>query len=379
MDDRFRSIRPYNDSEIGAVLRRLAKNRSLIGGIRNEVFPGLPKMLRRPADYFLRTTFLRKIGTIRTVEQFQRKITSGVVLDWIIKHTTNGLSFSGLENLDQDRPYVFVSNHRDIVLDSALLSYVVGNNGFGIPAIAFGDNLMINDVVSDLIRANKSFVVRRKLPFKEKVKAAYELSRYIWFLHEQGESVWIAQRAGRAKDGDDKTNPSLIKTLYMAQRKNGINFKEFIREINIVPVAVSYEKDPCDLLKAKELLEKAENNFPERKKHEDLEDMYMGLKGEKGRVHVALSRPLCGEYQREEEVAKDIDRSIHRIYRLWPTNYIAYDELEASKEYSAMYSYEERGDFLERFRQEREDIRRKALAMYAQPVINQRALDCSRD
>ena len=374
MDDRFRSIRPYNDSEIGAVLRRLAENRSLIGGIRNEVFPGSPKLFERFLDYLVKTYLRRKIRAVRTVEQFQRRVTSDVVLNWIIKHTTDGLSFSGLENLEEGRSYVFISNHRDIVLDSALLTYVVGNNGFGIPAIAFGDNLMVNELVSDLIRVNKSFIVKRNLPPKERIKAAEKLSRYIWSLHELGESVWIAQREGRAKDGDDRTNPSLLKMLYFSQRKAGLSFSQYIQESNIVPVAVSYEKDPCDLLKAREMHEKAKYDDYEKKKQDDLLSMYNGLKGNKGRIHIALGKPLQAEYQNEQEVARDIDRTIHSIYKLWPTNYIAYDELKASGVYSSMYSAQQCADFLKRFQHESEDIRRRVLAMYAHPVINQRAL-----
>lgn len=232
------------------------------------------------------------------------------------------------------------------------------------------------------IRVNKSFIVKRSLPFKQRVKAAYQLSRYIWSLHQQAESVWIAQREGRAKDGNDRTNPSLIKMLYLSQRKGGLVFSKYIQEVNIVPVVISYEKDPCDLYKVREMLEKPKENDEndyEKKKLEYPLSTYNGLKGDKGRIHIALSRPLQADYHNAREVAKDIDRSIHSTYRLWPTNYIAYDELKASKEYSSMYSAKERSDFLKRFRHEREDIRRKALAMYAQPVINKRVLQLSRD
>ena len=145
----------------------------------------------------------------------------------------------------------------------------------------------------------------------------------------------------------------------------------------MVPVAVSYEKDPCDLFKAREMHEKEKHGNYEKKRDDDLLSMFNGLKGDKGRLHIAFGKPLQREYGDERDVARDIDRTIHSAYKLWPTNYMAYDELNASKEYSAMYSAKELTDFLERFRQESEDISRKALAMYAQPVINQRALDPS--
>jgi 1-acyl-sn-glycerol-3-phosphate acyltransferase len=378
MGNEFDDIRPYNDAEIPAALKRFVKNRWLISGIRREVFPRLPSLLNPVLDFAVKTYLRKKFVSIHTVDEFQRKITRDMVLTWIVKHTTDGLSHSGLEHLQKGKAYIFISNHRDIVLDSALMNYVLSHNGFGILAIAFGANLMITELVSDLIRANKSFMVERDLPFKQRIQAAHHLSLYIWFLNQEGESVWIAQREGRAKDGDDRTSPALIKMLYMSQRKGGLSFSEYIQEVNIVPVAVSYEKDPCDLLKARELHKKGKHDHYEKKKDDDLLSMYNGLKGDKGRIHFAFAKPLQAEYQNEQEVARDMDWTIHSMYKVWPTNYIAYDELNPSKKYSTMYSAEERADFLRRFQHEREDIRRKALAMYAQPVINRQALESSR-
>ena len=377
MDSEFDDIRPYNDAEIPAALERFIKNQGLISWIRKEVFPGCPAFLEPVSDFLLKTYLRKKLAPVKTVDEFQRNIMAKMILARIVKHTTDGVSFSGLEYLNKGSAYIFISNHRDIVLDSALTNYVLAINGFSIAAIGFGDNLMINELVTDLIRSNKSFIVKRNLPFKQRIKAAHQLSRYFWFLHEQGESVWIAQREGRAKDGDDRTNPSVIKMLYLSQRKGGLSFSRYIQESNMVPVAVSYEKDPCDLFKAREMHEKEKHGNYEKKRDDDLLSMFNGLKGDKGRLHIAFGKPLQREYGDERDVARDIDRTIHSAYKLWPTNYMAYDELNASKEYSAMYSAKELTDFLERFRQESEDISRKALAMYAQPVINQRVLDRS--
>lgn len=375
MDGEFDNIRPYNDAEIPAVLKRISKNQSLVSGLRKEVFPSCPALLDKLLDLIFKIYLSTKLGSIQTVDEFQRHIMTKIILAWLIKHTTDGVSFSGLEYLQNQKAYIFISNHRDIVLDSALTSYVLAINDFSIPAIGFGDNLMINELVTDLIRVNKSFIVKRDLPFKQRIQAAHHLSRYIWQLHQEGESVWIAQREGRAKDGDDRTNPSLIKMLYMSQRKGGLSFSQYIQESNIVPVAVSYEKDPCDLFKAREMHEKEKHGNYEKKKEDDLLSMVNGLKGDKGRIHIAFGKPLKAEYDDERDVARDIDRTIHSSYKLWPTNYMAYDELKASKEYSSMYSAKEHGDFLKRFHQETEEVRRTALAMYAQPVINLRALD----
>jgi 1-acyl-sn-glycerol-3-phosphate acyltransferase len=373
MDCEFEDIRPYNDDEIPAVLRRLVESPKLLSAIRKEVFPRAPKQIEKFLHYLIKTYFRLKIRPIRTVEQFQHRIMRDMAFDWIAKKTINGLTVSGLENLKSD-PHLYVSNHRDIIFDSVLIGYVLVNNGFGIPAIAFGDNLMANEFASDLIRANKAFVVKRGLSRREKLNEAYKLSRYIWDLHQHGESVWIAQREGRAKDGDDRTNPSLITMLYLSQREKGLSFPDFIREIKVVPVAISYEKDPCDVLKAREMQERSENSDFEKKSEGDAKSMYLSLRKHKGRIHVAIGPVLHDGFTKERDVAAGIDQTVHRTYKLWPSNYIAYDELMDSREYASHYTPEQREEFLNRFREEPQDIRRRALAMYAQPLINKRAL-----
>jgi 1-acyl-sn-glycerol-3-phosphate acyltransferase len=374
MIDEFNDIRPYNDSEIRPVLKRLLKSKTLMSGLRKLMWPNCPAPFESFLDSILKAYFAAKSIPIRTVDQFQRKIIIDTMVEWVFNRTTKGFSISGLDDLKKDCAYIFVTNHRDILIDTSMLNYALRKNGFRIAAVAFGDNLMINGVVSDLIRANKCFMVKRSLPFKQRVPAAQHLSRYIRFLQHQGEPVWIAQNGGRAKDGDDWTSPSLIKMLHLSQRKGGLNLSEYINAAHIVPVAFSYEKDPCDLFKAKELLNNT-NYDAETKQQDDLKSMYQGISGDKGRIHIAFGKPLRGDYQNVQEVAQAVDRRIHGLYKLWPTSYIAHDELLASTEYADMYSAEERRSFLERFDQESEDLRLKALAMYAQPVINKRAFD----
>ncbi|UCE51307.1 MAG: 1-acyl-sn-glycerol-3-phosphate acyltransferase [Desulfobacterales bacterium] len=374
MSAEFDDIRPYSDTEIRPVIKRLLKSKPLISGLRKLILPNCPAPFESIFDYIIKAYFSAKSIPIRTVDQFQRKIIIDTMVEWVFNHTTKGFSISGLEYLEKDCAYIFITNHRDILIDTSMLNYALRKNGFRIAAVAFGDNLMINRLVSDLIRANKCFMVKRSLPFRKRVLAAQHLSRYIWFLQEQEESIWIAQGDGRAKDGDDRTNPSLIKMLYLSQRKSGLNLNEYINAAHIIPVAFSYEKDPCDLFKAKELLNDARYD-DETKQQDDLTSMYRGISGDKGRMHIAFGKPLKGDYQNAQEVALAIDLRIHRLYKLWPTNYIAYDELQASNEYSTMYSTQERNEVLARFKQKKEDLRLKALAMYAQPVINKRALN----
>jgi len=263
-----------------------------------------------------------------------------------------------------------ISNHRDIVLDSALINYAMVKTGKQIAEIAFGDNLLINDFVSDLIRINRSFIVRRELPLRERAKAILTLSRYIAYTLEQGHSLWLAQQAGRAKDGDDWTNPSIIKMLYFGPRREKIAFDDFIESAHIVPVAVSYEYDPCDNLKAREIHRRDKAGTYNKRKGEDLLSMYAGLRGWKGRIHLAFGKPLTGKFTNAAQVAEKIDSVIHNIYRLWPSNYIAFDALKGNTAHSSEYTDNDIETLMSRFRRESEEVKARGLAIYANAVKN---------
>ena len=366
----FEDIRPYTDAELKPVLRRISRNDWLVSGIRSMMFPRCPVFLESLLGKLVQFDLWRKLRRIKTIDQFQRKIIIERVLEYIIKKTVESVTSSGDENLDSDTPYLYISNHRDIVLDSAFLNYVLGRKGKQIAEIAFGDNLLMNDFVSDLIRINRSFVVQRELPIREKAKAALTLSRYIGYTMEEGNSVWLAQREGRAKDGNDRTNPAVIKMLYLAPRREGIDFSEFLKRVNIVPVAVSYEFDPCDVLKARELHRTEQAGAYRKRKHEDLLSMYKGLSGWKGRVHLGFGDCIRGHYEGIGELAAEIDRQIHNCYHMWPSNYIAHDELTGKKSSEQLYTAEESKGFMQRFRQESRDVRSLALRIYANAVVN---------
>ena len=197
MADGFEEIRYYNDEEIATVARRLSRDRLLLSLFRKALFPRCPSTLNFLYDAFMRSYLGYKVRRIRTVDQFQREITFKIVVSWITRNTIKGLSFSGFDDLDKELNYLFIGNHRDITLDPLLLNQVLIQNGHRIASVAFGNNLLVNDLMSDLLRANKSFVVRRNLPRKERLEAAVQLSKYIRFLLENGESIWISQREGR--------------------------------------------------------------------------------------------------------------------------------------------------------------------------------------
>ncbi|MBU2648061.1 1-acyl-sn-glycerol-3-phosphate acyltransferase [bacterium] len=376
--DSFDDIRPYRDDELPAVMARLAKNELLVSTVRMIVWPGCPPLLSRPVDYIIRTLLKRKLGRIRSVDEFQRKIVGDLLLNWVISHSIDKLSSSGLENLSHDRSYIFISNHRDIVLDSALLNYTLHHAGHKVPYIAFGDNLLINEVVSDLIRVNKAFIVRRDLPPREQLKALKHLSAYIGHIREEGNHFWIAQREGRAKDGIDATNPAIIKMFYLNERKNQTDFSEFVKSYNMVPVAVSYEKDPCDRIKGWELYRRKKTGVHKKKRNEDLIAMAAGISGHKGRVHITFGKPLDKDYANEKEVAQAVDEAIHRQYRLWPCNFIAHDVISGTDTYRNQYNNQDREAFLGKYHNLNPEVRKVVLQCFANPV-NSRNRSCQTD
>ncbi len=371
----FDDIRPYRDNEVPAVLKRLAKNDLLISTVRTMKWPNCPDPLQGIAEFLISMMLAGKMRKIKTVHEFQKRIVGDLLLAWVVSHTTDSITSSGLDDLSVDKPYIFVSNHRDIVLDSAFLNYVVHERGYRVPYIAFGDNLLINDLVSDLIRINKAFIVKRNLPPRKQLKALIHLSEYISQIRKEGNNIWIAQREGRAKDGIDTTNPAIIKMFHLSQRKKKTSFSDFIKSCNIVPVAISYEKDPCDRLKGWELHKKSKKAEYKKRKREDYLSMSAGITGDKGRVHLTFGKPLHGEYQNEKEVATAIDRAIHEEYRFWPCNYVAYDKTFDTDKYRDQYTADEKDSFISKYNNLNPTVREIVLKAYANPVSSREALN----
>ncbi len=371
--DTFEDIRPYQDDELPAVLKRLPKNELLISTVRMIAWPGCPAFLLTPVNLLVKLMLKRKLSQIKTIDEFQVKIVGDLLLEWVISHSIDKLSSSGLENLSDDRSYIFICSHRDIVLDSALLNYTLHHAGHKVPYISFGDNLLINELVSDLIRINKAFIVKRDLSPREQLKAAKHLSAYISHIQQEGNHFWIAQREGRAKDGIDTTNPAIIKMFYLSERKTQPDFAAFIKSRNLVPVAISYEKDPCDRIKGWELYRKQKIGEHKKKKNEDLIAMAAGISGQKGRVHISFGKPLDEDYQNEKEVAQAIDEAIHSQYRLWPCNYIAHDVISESATYQNEYNAQEKELFLSQYDNLIPEVRNNVLHSFANPVSSRDA------
>ena len=371
----FDDIRPFNDEELLPALGRIIQDEWLIDSLTRMRFARCPRWLKPLVHGLIHYELWRRLSRIKSVDEFQRDIIVNRVLAYILRKTSDGVSVSGTEKLRRGSPYLYISNHRDIVLDSAILNHALCKAELDIAEIAFGENLLINDFVADLIRVNRSFIVRRDVPMRQRVQVATHLSRYIEYTLGLNNSVWIAQRDGRAKDGDDRTNPSLIKMLYLSRKQRNVPLDEFLEALNIIPVALSYERDPCDVLKAREVHRTQTTGEYRKRRDEDLLSMYTGLRGDKGRIHIAFGERVTGKHRALRDVANAIDNEIHRIYRLWPSNYVAYDLLHSGTKYAGCYSPAEAQEFAARFEREHEGVRRCAYTMYANVILNKERIE----
>ncbi|WP_019531019.1 1-acyl-sn-glycerol-3-phosphate acyltransferase [Dasania marina] len=325
----FADIRPYNDDEVAPVLARLVDDKEFVAAIASLRLGRWHKCCK-PLVYPIVKRLLRKqVSGMCTVREVQMLVKA--YMDGMVDKTTSQCTVSGLEKLDPKQAYLFISNHRDIALDPAFVNYVLSHNGFGMVRIAIGDNLLTKPYVSALMRLNKSFIVKRSVKGRAMLAAYKLLSRYIRHSIEvDNDPIWIAQREGRAKDGNDKTEPAMIKMIAMSQHKQQESFSEFINKMRIVPVAISYELDPCDGAKAKELYEKATHGYYQKGEHEDVTSIALGISGDKDHVHVSFGEPLQGEFNNADDVAAAIDQQIFANYALQPTNFIAHKMLHGS-------------------------------------------------
>lgn len=376
----FDEIRPYDTGEVQQAFNELLADRQFSTMLRG-IVPWLPKSLRNAV---LKMAF---IG-VKSPLDFQKRFMKPIVRHIIRKHTDGCTFDDNCLPRDFSLRYTFVSNHRDIVLDSALLDVMLVEAGYPTTVeIGIGDNLLIYPWIKRLVRMNKAFTVRRGLTPKEMLRSSQIMSRYIHYaVTQKHENIWIAQREGRAKDSDDRTQDSVLKMLAMGGEGKPI---DSLREINIVPLTISYEFDPCDYLKAQEFQQKRDNPAFKKSRQDDLDNMKTGIFGYKGRVHYHCAAPIntwideLGDLPKTEffaALSKRIDRELHANYRLFPCNYIALDELEETKKYAQHYTEADKKRFedylkgqLEKVKIANSDVkflRERMLTMYANPLRN---------
>ena len=313
----YDSIRPFLDHEVPSVIQRLVNSPELAVAASELT---MPKFLADNVfgQTLTRLLLLYKTRGLKTIRDCQKLVTH--YFDQVVARSIDNLSVSGLERLDPNKPYLFISNHRDILMDSSLINYLIQQAGHDTCRMAVGDNLLSNSLAADLMRLNKSFIVERDVVgMRAYYRALTKTSGYIRHSLNEGVSVWIAQREGRAKDGFDRTDPALLKMLLLAYRDEESPLTALLAEAQIVPVSVSYEVDPCGTKKAEELVAIARDGVYEKSEHEDLQSMILGLMGYKGRVHLSFAPPIdnVGDV---EQLAERLDKDIVSKFRTFPTH-----------------------------------------------------------
>ena len=333
MEYNFDDIRPFYDEEVNQVIKQLLQDPVFLKGL--ETFPG-----NLPIE-----PIKQKLSGIESIYDFQSKFVKDLV-EIIAKHTTNGLTLSGLENINPQSAFLFISNHRDIVMDSAFMNYLLHVNGFPTSQVAIGSNLMLVPMIKNFVRLNKSFIVNRNIPPRQAYAYAQKLSAYIRkTLINENTSIWIAQREGRSKDNTDLTQPSLLKMISISGENN---LKAYFEKLKIVPVSISYQFDPCDALKTIELANKDNPDF----KKDDGKSMLKGIMGFKGEVHFHFGQPLddlsaCSDNKNDffKDLSKLLDEKIHANYKFWPENYMAYDFKNKENKFGGHYNDQNVKDF----------------------------------
>ncbi len=373
----FDAIRPYHDGEVRGVLDRLLADREFIDTISRFKLPTIGRYLAPLIRRRVRARLLREFAGVGAISDFQALIEN--YMRGMLDKTVDELTISGIENLDKTRAHLFISNHRDIAMDPAFVNWALYQHGFTTLRIAIGDNLLTKPFASDLMRLNKSFIVNRSATApREKLKAAKLLSKYIRFsvVHDN-ENVWIAQREGRAKDGLDQTNPAIVSML-MLNRGEDDNFEDYVAGLRIVPVSISYEYDPCDYAKAREIVKKETQGEYKKGEHEDVKSIAKGIVGYKGKVHLSFGSPLKKPLPDVEAVTTELDRLIQSHYALQLTNCFAYEMLEKvspmvavgaeNRIFSEIEADEERKKFAAHVAQHDVKYRAAVLRAYANPV-----------
>ena len=374
----FESISPYTDEEAAEALSKLAEF-PLLSKVSQQFFPS-----EEP-------DFLKNVlKSIKTIDEFQVLVMQKVVR-WVIEHTAKNFSYDGVSNIDPNRKFLALSNHRDIILDPAITQLILYNNGLQMTEIAVGDNLITNETIEWLIRSNRMIKVVRGISARELYLSSQLLSKYIRLnITEQRSSIWLAQRQGRTKNGYDITEQGLLKMLDMSGKAD---FQTNFEELNIIPMSISYEYEPCDILKAREMVISRKRKYV-KAEGEDFNSIVTGIMQQKGCIHMNIGTPLtsdeiaaaalCDKNDRYQLIRHAVDQRIIDGYKLWKNNYIAYDIANQGYKYSHLYDQSDVEAFVTYMQHQldtvepeinREDLRRIFIDIYANPVFTKELLE----
>jgi 1-acyl-sn-glycerol-3-phosphate acyltransferase len=368
---KFDKIRPCYDSEVNEAICS-SINHPMMKALMNFTFPGVDDAIWK--EQLKKTHSIRDFQCNFIYQSLQK----------VLEKSSEGLTTSGFEKLEKNSSYLFISNHRDIILDTSLLNASLFDHGLVMTASAIGDNLVKKAFMHNLAKLNRNFLVQRGLSPRELLESSKLMSEYIGqLLLRENRSVWIAQREGRTKDGNDATHPGVLKMLAMASDEAKLT--DYFKKIKIVPVSISYEYDPTDALKMPQLIAEAKNEIYIKEKNEDFITLLSGIIGQKKHIHIHVGDVLNKELDKIaaefdnnnkqiQAIAQAIDDSILKNYKLWPTNYIAYDLLYKTNKYQHLYTESEKSLFERRLEmridENNSQMMESFLAMYANPVVN---------
>lgn len=368
---KFDKIRPFYDSEVNEALCKVADH-PMMKAMMSFTYPDIEEK-----------DWIEQLKRTHSIRDFQCNFIYHAVMK-VLEKSSDGLTTSGFEKLEKHTPYLFVSNHRDIILDTSLLNTCLFDHGLVMTASAIGDNLVRKSFLHTLSKLNRNFLVQRGLSPRELLQSSKLMSEYICqLILRENRSVWIAQREGRTKDGNDATHPGVLKMLSMGSDEE--NLMDYFKKLKIVPVSISYEYDPTDALKMPQLMAEANDEVYIKEKNEDFMTLLSGIMGQKKRIHIHVGDVLESELdeiaskfdnsnRQIQALAQAIDDSVLANYKLWPTNYIAYDLLNNTDKYSHLYTEKEKSLFERRLEiriDENNPLELQGfLAMYANPVVN---------
>lgn len=368
---KFNEIRPYYDSEVNGVLKASLQH-PIMKAMMGFTFPDMDESVWQ--EQLSRTHSIRDFQINFVYKSIQK----------VLENTSEGFTTSGFENLEPNTSYLFISNHRDIILDTSLLNVSLHDHGMVMTASAIGDNLVQKDFLSKLSKLNRNFLVKRGVSPRELLQSSKLLSEYILqMLSKENRSVWVAQREGRTKDGNDATHPGVLKMIAMANNTDSVT--DYFKNLKVVPVSISYEYDPTDALKMPQLLAQSNDQTYIKEKNEDFINLISGITGQKKRIHLHVAKPLNEELdaiaalesnpnKQIQNIAQVLDDAILQNYKLWPTNYIAYDILHKTERFKTEYTVQEKQLFIRRLElridMDNAEMQNGILAMYANPVVN---------
>ncbi len=369
----YGELAPFEGQEFENAINRLKQYPQLLNNF-TDIISRHSRIVNSIMSRQAKKKLVSLLNSVHNCDDFQKKITSDLFLSIIESSSMDEFSFGGISDLDPNGSYLFISNHRDIILDCALLDLALYRSGRNLCEMAIGNNLLVNQFTTDLFKVNGAITVKRDSDNSSNLRQdTYMLSSYIKHcILDKKKSVWIAQKSGRSKDGKDETSASVLKMLYYASKQDGLSLSDYLKLVQIIPVSVSYQFDPCDVSKGQQEIKKlkAEGcyNIYKKKKYADMLDMVRGLRMYKGNVHIQVGKPISSDISNIGEAVNQIDYQIHNNYKLWDTNYFSYDYLENGDKYSNEYKAFNKKKFLKRYDGLSSEIINQVLNTYANPV-----------